>query len=162
MSKSERKISTENYKGTRDFYPDDMRFRAWMFGVMRRTVQLYGYEEYDAPLLESYDLYKAKTGEEIVGRQLYDFIDKGERHVAIRPEMTPSLARMVAAKNRDLPKPIRWYSIPNLWRYEAPGHGRLREHWQLNVDIFGINSFQAEVEIIKLACDILYAFRAPK
>ena len=93
MSKSERKISTENYKGTRDFYPDDMRFRAWMFGVMRRTVQLYGYEEYDAPLLESYDLYKAKTGEEIVGRQLYDFIDKGERHVAIRPEMTPSLAR---------------------------------------------------------------------
>ncbi|MBP7280269.1 MAG: histidine--tRNA ligase [Leptospiraceae bacterium] len=139
-----------------------MRFRAWMFGIMRRTVMLYGYEEYDAPLLESYDLYKAKTGEEIVGRQLYDFIDKGERHVAIRPEMTPSLARMVAAKNRDLPKPIRWYSIPNLWRYEAPGHGRLREHWQLNVDIFGINSVQAEVEIIKLACDILFAFRAPK
>lgn len=162
MTKSQKKISTENYKGTRDFYPDDMRFRAWMFGIMRRTVQLYGYEEYDAPLLESYDLYKAKTGEEIVGRQLYDFIDKGERHVAIRPEMTPSLARMVAAKNRDLPKPIRWYSIPNLWRYEAPGHGRLREHWQLNVDIFGINSFQAEVEIIKLACDILFAFRAPK
>ena len=162
MSKSEKKISTENYKGTRDFYPEDMRFRAWMFGVMRHTVKLYGYEEYDAPLLESYDLYKAKTGEEIVGRQLYDFIDKGERHVAIRPEMTPSLARMVAAKNRDLPKPIRWYSIPNLWRYEAPGHGRLREHWQLNVDIFGINSFQAEVEIIKLACDILFAFRAPK
>ena len=162
MSKSQKKISTENYKGTRDFYPDDMRFRAWMFGIMRRTVELYGYEQYDAPLLESYDLYKAKTGEEIVGRQLYDFIDKGERHVAIRPEMTPSLARMVAAKNRDLPKPIRWYSIPNLWRYEAPGHGRLREHWQLNVDIFGINSFQAEVEIIKLACDILFAFRAPK
>lgn len=162
MSKSERKIPTENYKGTRDFYPDDMRFRAWMFGVMRNTVMRYGYEEYDAPLLESYDLYKAKTGEEIVGRQLYDFIDKGERHVAIRPEMTPSLARMVAAKNRDLPKPIRWYSIPNLWRYEAPGHGRLREHWQLNVDIFGINSVQAEIEIIKLACDILFAFRAPK
>lgn len=162
MSKSDKKISTENYKGTRDFYPDDMRFRAWMFGVMRRTVQSYGYEEYDAPLLESYDLYKAKTGEEIVGRQLYDFKDKGDRHVAIRPEMTPSLARMVAAKNRDLPKPIRWYSIPNLWRYEAPGHGRLREHWQLNVDIFGINSFQAEVEIIKLACDILFAFGAPK
>jgi len=162
LSKSEKKISTENYKGTRDFYPDDMRFRAWMFGVMRKTVLSYGYEEYDAPLLESYELYKAKTGEEIVGRQLYDFKDKGERHVAIRPEMTPSLARMVAAKNRDLPKPIRWYSIPNLWRYEAPGHGRLREHWQLNVDIFGINSYQAEVEIIKLACDILFAFGAPK
>jgi histidyl-tRNA synthetase len=158
----EKKISTENYKGTRDFYPDDMRFREWMFGKMRSLVKLFGYEEYDAPLLESFDLYKAKTGEEIVGRQLYNFIDKGERHVAIRPEMTPSVARMVAAKNRDLPKPIRWFSIPNLWRYEAPGHGRLREHWQLNVDLFGVNSIHAEVEIIQLACEILFSFGAPK
>lgn len=161
MKNTEKKLSTENYKGTRDFYPGDMRIRNWMFSVMRKTVLLYGYEEYDAPMVESFDLYRAKTGEEIVSRQLYDFIDKGERHVAIRPEMTPSLARMVAAKNRELPKPIRWFSIPNLWRYEAPGHGRLREHWQLNVDIFGINTFQAEVEIIKLACDILFAFNAP-
>lgn len=161
MSK-EKKLSTENYKGTRDFYPEDMRFREWMFGIMKKTVKLFGYEEYDAPLIESFDLYKAKTGEEIVGRQLYDFIDKGNRHVAVRPEMTPTLARMVAAKNRDLPKPIRWYSIPNLWRYEAPGHGRLREHWQLNVDIFGINSYRAELEIIQLACEILFAFGAEK
>ncbi len=161
MSK-EKKLPTENYKGTRDFYPDDMRFREWMFRIMKKTVKLFGYEEYDAPLIESFDLYKAKTGEEIVGRQLYDFIDKGKRHVAVRPEMTPTLARMVASKNRDLPKPIRWFSIPNLWRYEAPGHGRLREHWQLNVDIFGINSYRAELEIIQLACEILFAFKAPK
>ena len=161
MSK-EKKLSTDNYKGTRDFYPDEMRFREWMFSKMKQTVKLFGYEEYDSPLIESIDLYKAKTGEEIVGRQLYDFIDKGERHVAVRPEMTPSLARMIAARNRDLPKPIRWFSIPNLWRYEAPGHGRLREHWQLNVDIFGVNSFHAELEIIQLACEILFAFGAPK
>lgn len=129
---------------------------------MRRVVDSYGYEEYDGPLLESLDIYKAKSGEEIVDRQLYDFVDKGDRHVAIRPEMTPTLARMVAAKVRELPRPIRWYSIPNLWRYEQPGHGRLREHWQLNVDIFGVNSINAEAEVIQLACDILFAFKAPK
>ena len=156
------KLSTANYKGTRDFYPEDMDFRNWMFSIMKQVVVSYGYKEYDAPILESFDLYKAKTGEEIVQKQLYDFIDKGKRRVAIRPEMTPSLARMVAAKTRELPKPIRWFSIPNLWRYEAPGHGRLREHWQLNVDIFGINTYLAEVEIIDLACNILYAYNAPK
>jgi histidyl-tRNA synthetase len=156
------KLSTANYKGTRDFYPEDMDFRNWMFSVMKQVVVSYGYREYDAPVLESFDLYKAKTGEEIVQKQLYDFVDKGERHVAIRPEMTPSLARMVAAKTRELAKPIRWFSIPNLWRYETPGHGRLREHWQLNVDIFGVNTYLAEVEIIDLACNILYAYNAPK
>lgn len=129
---------------------------------MRQVVESYGYRQYDAPLLESFELYAAKTGEEIVERQLYDFIDKGDRHVAIRPEMTPSLARMVAARCKELPRPIRWFSLPNLWRYEAPGHGRLREHWQLNVDVFGENSFRAELEIIQLACDILFAFGAPK
>ncbi|MBE7413518.1 MAG: histidine--tRNA ligase [Leptospiraceae bacterium] len=161
MTEKKSKLPTTGYKGTRDFYPDDMRLRNWMFSVMRETVKSFGYQEYDGPILESFDLYAAKTGEEIVQRQLYDFIDKGERRVAIRPEMTPTLARMVAAQNRNLPKPIRWFSIPNLWRYEAPGHGRLREHWQLNVDIFGVNSLKAEVEIIQLACEILYAFKAP-
>lgn len=162
MTPKKQKLSTAGYKGTRDFYPDEMRFRNWMFSVMRDTVRSFGYQEYDGPILESFDLYSAKTGEEIVSRQLYDFIDKGDRRVAIRPEMTPTLARMVAAQNRNLPKPIRWFSIPNLWRYEAPGHGRLREHWQLNVDIFGVNSLRAEVEIIQLACEILFAFKAPK
>ncbi|HMV77869.1 MAG TPA: histidine--tRNA ligase [Leptospiraceae bacterium] len=155
-----KKLSTENYKGTRDFYPEDMKVRNWMFSVMRKTAQSFGYREYDGPMLESFDVYKAKSGEEIVGRQLYNFIDKGERHVAIRPEMTPTLARMVAARLRDLQRPIRWFSIPNLWRYEAPGHGRLREHWQLNVDLFGVDSSRAELEIILLAAEILSSFGA--
>ncbi|MDX1957671.1 MAG: histidine--tRNA ligase [Leptospiraceae bacterium] len=154
------KLKTENYKGTRDFFPEEMKLRTWMFGVMKKIVQTFGYEEYDGPLLESLDIYKAKSGEEIVNRQLYNFTDKGGREVAIRPEMTPTLARMVASKSRELAKPIRWYSIPNLWRYEAPGHGRLREHWQLNVDLFGVTGFQAEVEIVQLACEILFAFGA--
>ncbi len=153
------KLPTTNYKGTRDFFPNDMKLRNWMFSIMREVVTRYGYLEYDGPILESLELYKAKSGEEIE-KQLYSFVDKGGRHVAIRPEMTPTLARMVASKLRELPRPIRWFSIPNLWRYENPGHGRLREHWQLNVDLFGVNYWTAELEIIRLACDILFAFGA--
>ncbi|MGE8721127.1 histidine--tRNA ligase [Leptospira terpstrae] len=158
----EQKLTTENYKGTRDFYPEDMRLRNYLFSVMKDVVRSYGYEEYDGPMVESLDLYRAKTGEEIVGKQIYNFIDKGDREVAIRPEMTPTVARMVAKKLRDLPRPIRWFSIPNLWRYEQPGLGRLREHWQLNVDMFGVTSSRAELEILSLACDILFAFGAPR
>ncbi|MCW7491316.1 histidine--tRNA ligase [Leptospira sp. 2 VSF19] len=158
----EQKLTTENYKGTRDFYPEDMRLRNYLFSVMKDVVRSYGYEEYDGPMVESLDLYRAKTGEEIVGKQIYNFIDKGDREVAIRPEMTPTVARMVAKKLRDLPRPIRWFSIPNLWRYEQPGHGRLREHWQLNVDMFGVTNQRAELEILSLACDILFAFGAPR
>lgn len=156
------KLTTENYKGTRDFFPEDMRVRNYLFSVMKDVVRSYGYEEYDGPMVESLDLYRAKTGEEIVGKQIYNFIDKGGREVAIRPEMTPTVARMVAKKLRELPRPIRWFSIPNLWRYEQPGHGRLREHWQLNVDMFGVSGFRAELEILSLACDILFAFGAPR
>jgi len=156
----DKKLTTENYKGTRDFFPSDMKIRNYLFSVMKQVVRSYGYEEYDGPMIESLDLYRAKTGEEIVGKQIYNFIDKGGREVAIRPEMTPTVARMVASKLRDLPRPIRWFSIPNLWRYEQPGHGRLREHWQLNVDLFGINHHLAELEILSLACDILFAFGA--
>jgi histidyl-tRNA synthetase len=158
----EKKLTTENYKGTRDFFPADMKIRNYLFSVMKQVVRSYGYEEYDGPMIESLDLYRAKTGEEIVGKQIYNFIDKGGREVAIRPEMTPTVARMVASKLRDLPRPIRWFSIPNLWRYEQPGHGRLREHWQLNVDLFGVNHHYAELEILSLACDILFAFGAPR
>ncbi|MCZ8238465.1 MAG: histidine--tRNA ligase [Leptospiraceae bacterium] len=162
MKEKKEQLTTAGYKGTRDFYPDQMRIRNYMFNVMRSVVESYGYEEYDGPMIESLDLYRAKTGDEIVGKQIYDFIDKGGREVAIRPEMTPTLARMVAGKLRELPRPIRWFSFPNLWRYEQPGHGRLREHWQLNVDIFGVDSNSAELEILKLACDILTAFGANK
>jgi len=153
-------LSTQPYKGTRDFYPEDMRIRNWIFEHMKKVCRSYGYEEYDGPMLESFDLYAAKSGEEIVNNELYSFEDKGGRKVAMRPEMTPTVARMVAAKVQELPKPIRWFSIPNLWRYEAPQKGRLREHWQLNVDIFGVELLDAEAEVLKIARDILTLFGA--
>lgn len=154
------KISTQPYKGSRDFYPKDLKIRNYIFEVFRKVCKSYGYEEYDGPFIEPFELYKAKSGSEIVNEQLYSFIDKGDRNVAIRPEMTPTLARMVAGKQKELIKPIRWFSIPNLWRYEKPQKGRLREHYQLNVDIFGIDTIIADFEIISLLRDILLEFGA--
>lgn len=153
-------LSTQNYKGARDFYPEDMRLQRYIFDTWRRVSERYGYEEYSAPLLEPTDLYRAKSGEEIVNEQTYSFTDRGGRDVTIRPEMTPSLARMVAARTQSLAFPLRWYSIPNVWRYERPQHGRLREHWQLNVDLFGVDDVAAEFEVIRLAHDIMRAFGA--
>lgn len=153
-------LSTQPYKGARDFYPEDKRLQKYLFGVMRSTVEKFGYEEYDAPILEPIELYIAKTGEEIVNEQTYSFTDRGGRQVAIRPEMTPTVSRMVAAQRQELPYPVRWYSIPNLWRYERPQRGRLREHWQLNVDVFGLGGLEAEHEIIMTADAILQAFGA--
>jgi histidyl-tRNA synthetase len=155
-------LSTQPYKGARDFYPEDKRKQNYMFSVLRKSVELFGYEEYDAPILESLELYLAKSGEEIVNEQTYAFTDRGGRQVVIRPEMTPSVSRMVAARRQELPYPIRWYSIPNLWRYERPQRGRMREHWQLNVDIFGIANIEAEHEIILLVDNILQAFNAKR
>ena len=149
------KLSTQPYKGTRDFYPEDKRLQKYMFGVLRQVVESYGYHEYDASILEPVDIYAAKSGEEIVNEQLYSFEDKGGRKVAIRPEMTPTVSRMVAARRQELAYPLRLYSIPNLWRYERPQRGRLREHWQLNVDIFGIAGIEADHEIILIADSIL-------
>jgi histidyl-tRNA synthetase len=154
-------LSTQPYKGARDFYPEDKRIQKYMFGVLRKVVESFGYQEYDAPILEPLDIYLAKSGEEIVNQQLYSFEDKGERKVAIRPEMTPTVSRMVAAKRQELTYPLRWYSIPNLWRYERPQAGRLREHWQLNVDLFGVANLSADHEIIKVADSIMKAFGAP-
>ncbi len=155
-------LSTQPYKGARDFYPEDKRKQKYMFSTIRRVVENFGYEEYDAPILEPLDLYLAKTGEEIVNEQTYAFTDRGGRQVAIRPEMTPTVSRMVAARRQELPYPIRWYSIPNLWRYERPQRGRLREHWQLNVDIFGVPGVEAEHEIILLVDKMLQAFKAKR
>lgn len=152
--KAEMALNTQPYKGARDFYPEDKRLQKYMFDSLRRTVEKYGYEEYDAPLLEPLGLYLAKSGEEIVNEQTYAFTDRGGREVVIRPEMTPTVSRMVAARRQELAYPLRWYSIPNLWRYERPQRGRLREHWQLNVDIFGLEGLQAEIEIITLANQI--------
>lgn len=154
------KLSTQAYKGTRDFYPEDMRLRNYMFGVMRRVCEAYGYEEYDTPILEPLELYTSKTSEEIVNEQTYSFDDRGGRRVVMRPEMTPSVSRMVAARRQELGYPLRLYSIPNCFRYERPQRGRLREFWQLNADVFGIDGLDADMEIIQLADAIMKQFGA--
>jgi histidyl-tRNA synthetase len=152
------KLSTDSYKGVRDFYPEDMAIQNQIFDIWRGVAEKYGYQEYTASVLESADLYRAKSGEEIVNEQTYTFKDRGNREVTLRPEMTPTVARMVAGKKRELAFPLRWFSIPNLFRYEQPQRGRLREHWQLNVDIFGVDNLQAEVEIIQMAYDITLGY----
>lgn len=151
-------LSTDPYKGVRDFYPEDMAVQNKIFSIWQDIARRYGYEEYSASVLEPADLYRAKTGEEIVNEQTYTFTDRGDREVTLRPEMTPTVARMVAARKRELSYPLRWYSIPNLFRYENPQRGRLREHWQLNIDIFGVESTRAEVEVIQIACDITRSY----
>ena len=153
-------ISTQPYKGTRDFYPDDMRLRNWFFGKIRSALELASYEEYNGPMLESLDMYIAKSGEEIATKQTYNFADRGGRMVAIRPEMTPSVARIVAAKLGELNYPLKWFSIPNMYRYERPQHGRLREFWQLNVDIFGCDTYEADLDVIESAISVMRAFGA--
>ena len=155
-------LPTQPYKGARDFYPDDKRLQKYMFAKMRQVVESFGYQEYDAPILESLDVYLAKTGEEIINEQIYSFTDRGERKVAMRPEMTPSVSRMVAAKRQELAYPLRWYSIPELWRYERPQAGRLRQHWQLNVDLFGVAGIEGDHEIIVIADNLFKVFNPPE
>src|SRR3990167_7395583 len=134
------------YKGVRDFYPEDERVQKHMFSAMRHVVEAFGYEEMNASILESTELYAAKTSEEIVNEQTYTFTDRGDRSVTLRPEMTPTVARMVAARKRELGFPLRWYSIQNFFRYERPQRGRLREFWQLNADLFGVEGAEADAE----------------
>ena len=153
-------LSTQAYKGTRDFYPDDMRLRNWFFGKIRQALELASYEEYNGPMLESLDIYIAKSGEEIANEQTYNFTDRGGRRLAIRPEMTPSVARIVAAKMGELNYPLKWFSIPNMYRYERPQRGRLREFWQLNVDIFGCDTYEADLDVIESAISVMRAFGA--
>lgn len=155
-------LSTQPYKGTRDFYPDEMKIRSWIFSRMREACASFGYEEYDGPMLEPFELYAAKSGEEIVNQQLYWMMDRGDRKMAVRPEMTPTMARMVAGKINELPKPVRWFSIPNLWRYERPQRGRLREHWQLNVDVLGGDPLLADAELLTLAFGMMKRFGGEK
>lgn len=150
----------DSYKGVRDFYPEDQRIQNFMFSTMRRTVESFGYEEYNASILEPTDLYTAKSSEEIVSEQTYTFEDRGGRSVTLRPEMTPTVARMVAARKRELGYPLRLYSIPNLFRYERPQRGRLREHWQLNVDLFGAPESAADAEVIEVAYRLFRSFGA--
>ncbi len=154
------KLSVDPYKGTRDFYPEEQFIQNYIFSVWKKVVESYGYLQYNASILEETDLYKAKSGDEIVNEQTYSFVDRGGREVTIRPEMTPTVARMVAQKRKELTFPLRWYSVPNLFRYERPQRGRLREHWQLNVDIFGIDEAYADIEILELAYEMMLAFGA--
>jgi len=142
------KLDTQPPKGTRDFYPENMRLRNWLFEEWHAVAKSHGFSQYDAPILESESLYTRKAGEEVT-QQLYNFVDKGDRSVALRPEMTPSLARMVMAKKGGLNLPLKWYSIPQCWRYERMTRGRRREHFQWNMDIWGISGVEAEAELLK-------------
>lgn len=153
-------LSTEPYKGVRDFYPTDYAVLSSVFATLREQLGLWGYEEYAASPLERAELYEAKTSEEIVSEQTYTFEDRGGRRVTLRPEMTPTLARMVAAKRRELVFPLRWFSIPNVFRYERPQRGRLREHYQLNVDILGLSGIEADIEVVAIAANILFSLGA--
>jgi len=156
----------ERLPGFRDFYPEPLPHkdvwsadaRQYIFGKWRETARCYGFREYDGPPLETLELFTAKSGEEIVG-QLYNFKDKGEREIALRPEMTPTLARMIAAHERNYKKPIKWFALPQLFRYERQQKGRLREHFQLNADIFGEQDSAADAELIALLIDTLRSLR---
>jgi histidyl-tRNA synthetase len=149
-------MTFQSLPGFRDFFPAEFTARHHIATAWRETAHRYGFEEYDGPPLEPLELYKEKSGDEIVD-QLYTFVDKGGRHVALRPEMTPTLARMVGERGRSLPKPIRWFSVPQLFRYERTQRGRLREHFQWNVDILGESDIAADAEVLAVALEGLAA-----
>ena len=153
-------LSSQPYKGTRDYYPEEKQLQNYIFSTWRNVVERFGYQEYGAPILEPLDVYAAKSGQELVNEQTYTFTDRGGRTVAIRPEMTPTISRMVAARRQELAYPARLYSIANFMRYERPQRGREREFWQLNVDVFGVDSVRADIEIITIADAILKEFGA--
>lgn len=155
-------LSTLPIKGTSDWFPDEFAIRQYIFTVWRSVCTKFGYSEYLTPLIESSEIYKAKSGEDVGGKELMMFMDKAGRELAIRPEMTPSVTRMVARIYPQSIKPIRYFSIANFIRNEKPQRGRNREFWQLNFDIFGSDSLMADTEILQMACEILLAFNPPK
>lgn len=154
------KLDTGPYKGVRDFYPEDMAIENYIFNTWRKVAEKYGYVEYSASLLEPTEIYTEKSGREIVDEQTFTFKDRGDRSVTLRPEMTPTTARMIAARRKSLKFPLRWFSIPNLFRYERPQRGRRREHWQLNCDLVGSAYIESDKEIISLAYAIMKEFGA--
>jgi histidyl-tRNA synthetase len=153
-------LPTAPYRGTRDFLPDEMSVRSQVFGTLHDCVERFGYQRYDGPLLESAEIYEAKSGQEIASQQLYSLTDRGGRRLAIRPEMTPSVARIIAGHAGELQFPVRWYCNVNCHRYERPQRGRTREHWQLNVDIFGSDSPNCELEMFELVHAMLASLGA--
>ncbi|MBP6976149.1 histidine--tRNA ligase [Candidatus Dojkabacteria bacterium] len=155
-------LSKQPYKGTDDWYPKDMFLRNYLFNTWSKVAKRYGYEEYDTPIIEDANLYKVKSGEELANNQLYSFVDKGGREIALRPEMTPSLARIIANKKNELTFPLRWFNIGRYYRYEKPQKGRKREFFQLNIDILGVPTIDAELEIIQFVMDVMKELKAPK
>lgn len=153
-------LSTQPYKGARDFYPEDKRLQKYMFGRISETAERFGYEQVDAPILEPTELYLSKGNQEIIDEQTYTFMDRGGRSVTIRTEMTPTVSRMIAGRRQELAYPVRWYNMPNLWRYERTQRGRLREFWQPNFDLFGVDGVEGDHEIILLADQIMKSFGA--
>jgi len=145
------KKTIQSVKGTRDFYPEEMAIRAWLYDTVRRVSESFGYQEYDAPFLESIDLYAAKSGDELVNQQSYVFPDRGGDLIALRPELTPSLARLVAQRQRQLVYPLRWWSWGPFWRYERPQKGRAREFFQWNIDLIGPDTPEADAELVAIA-----------
>lgn len=154
------KLSTDSYKGVRDFYPRDAFVHDYILNTWAHACESFGYEPYSASILEPSELYKSKTSDEIVNEQTYTFEDRGGREVTLRPEMTPTVARMVARQQRELGFPLRWYATPNCFRYERMQRGRLREFWQLNADLFGISGIEGDAEIIALAHSLMKTFGA--
>jgi histidyl-tRNA synthetase len=153
-------INTQPYKGARDFYPEEMRVRNYIFETWKKVCVRYGFEEYDFPILEPLEIFAAKTGEEIVNTQLFSLEDKGGRSLVIRPELTPGTVRMLAAKYKELRKPVRWFMIGNNWRFEKPQLGRGREFYQLELNTFGVDDVVAELEIFSVIVDIMKEFGA--
>jgi histidyl-tRNA synthetase len=143
-------LPTAPYRGTRDFPPAEMSVREQVFHRLYQVIESFGYQRYDGPILESAEIYEAKSGRELADQQLYTLTDRGGRRLALRPEMTPSVARIIAGHANELTFPARWYCNVNCHRYERPQRGRLREHWQINVDIFGTESAQAEIELVEV------------
>jgi histidyl-tRNA synthetase len=146
-AKNRAMIDLQPPKGTRDFPPEDMRARSWLFGHFRDTAKAFGFDEFDAPVLENEELFTRKAGEEICG-QLYNFVDKGERRVALRPELTPSFARLILQQGKSLALPAKWFAVGQCWRYERMTRGRRREHYQWNMDIVGVQGVEAEAELL--------------
>ena len=141
-------------KGTRDFYPEDMANRIWLYEKVRKVSEAFGYQEFEAPILEKLDLYAAKSSEELVKKQSYAFLDKGGEEIVLRPELTPSLARMIAQRQRQLTYPLRWWSYGPFWRYEAPQKGRSREFFQWNIDQIGIDTPEADAEMVAIVATL--------
>ena len=157
-----KQISNQPPKGTSDWLPEEFKIRQYIFDTWRKVCQSYGFEEYLTPLVESAEVYRAKSGEDVGGKELVTFKDLGGRELSIRPEMTPSVTRLVSKIYDSYPKPIKFFSIANYMRNEKPQRGRNREFWQLNFDVFGSESLNADIEIMQLSLDIILAFKAPK